>query len=72
MTKEQLLAEAMALDPKDRDELAEAIHQSVELEPLTDEQRNELLRRAKAIDDGKAELIPADEVLRRLRERSRR
>lgn len=72
MTKEQIFNEAMALEPDDRQKLAEDLFQSIETEPLTAEQREELRRRAEAIDRGDARLIPADEAMRRLRERARR
>jgi putative addiction module component (TIGR02574 family) len=71
MTKDQILAEAMALKADDRQDLAEDLFQSVETEALTPEQREELRRRAEAIDRGEMALIPADETLRRLRERGR-
>jgi len=71
MTKDQIFAEAMSLQPDDRQELAEDLFQSVETGPLTAEQRQELHRRAQAIDRGEMGLIPADEALRRLRERAR-
>ena len=72
MTKDQIFSEAMALQPDDRQKLAEDLFQSVETEPLTPEQQEELRRRALAIDRGEMALIPADEALRRLRERARR
>ena len=72
MTKDQILAEAMALQPNDRQDLAEDLFQSVDTGPLTAEQREELRLRAEAIDRGEMALIPADEALRRLRERARR
>jgi len=72
MTKDQIRAEAMALESSDRQELAEDLFQSVETGPLTQEQREELQRRAEAIDRGEMALIPAEEALRRLRGRSRR
>ncbi len=72
MTKDQILAEAMALQPDDRQELAEDLFQSIETGPLTPEQHEELRIRAEAIDRGEMALIPADEALRRLRERARR
>jgi len=72
MTKDQIFAEAMALQPDDRQELAEDLFQSVDTGPLTPEQREELRLRAEAIDRGEMPLIPADEALRRLRQRTRR
>jgi putative addiction module component (TIGR02574 family) len=71
LTKDQVRAEAMALDPKDREELADDLFQSVDTGPLTPEQREELHLRAAAIDRGEMALIPVDEALRRLRGRAR-
>jgi len=72
MTKEQIRAEAMTLEEKDREELAQDLFQSVETGPLSTEQREELRRRAEAIDRGDMALIPAEEALKRLRARARR
>jgi putative addiction module component (TIGR02574 family) len=72
MTKQQIMAEAMALSADDREALAEDLYQSVELEPLSAQQVEELRRRAEAIDRGEVKLIPVDDALRRLRERTRR
>ena len=72
MTKAQILAEALTLNPDERAELAEDLYHSVELDPLTPEQSDELQRRVDAIDRGEVELIPAEEAMRRLRERTRR
>jgi len=69
MTKEQIRAEAMALETKDREELAEDLFQSVETGRLTPEQQKELHRRVDAIDRGQMSLTPADEAIKRLRER---
>lgn len=68
MSKEQILAAAMALDVKEREEIAEDLWQSVPLE-LTDEQRAELRRRSDAIDRGDMQMIPGEQVLRELRQR---
>jgi len=72
MSKEQILAAAMCLDPDVRRELAEDIFQSIDDGPLTPEQQEELRIRAEAIDRGEMALIPAEEALRRLRERAHR
>jgi putative addiction module component (TIGR02574 family) len=70
LTREQILAEAMTLAPEERAELIEDLHQAVE-ENVTPEQLEELRRRAGQIDRGEVKLVPAEEALRRLRERSR-
>jgi len=71
MTKAQILAAALSLDPEDRIDLAEDLLQTIDEAPLSAEQRQELRARAEAIDRGEMKLIPADEALRRLRERAR-
>jgi putative addiction module component (TIGR02574 family) len=70
-TKDEIFADAMALDPKQREELAEELWQSVPAE-LTPEQIAEIKRRLKAIDSGEAELIDGEQVMRQLRARFRR
>jgi len=72
MTKDEIFAEAMALQPDDRQQLAEDLFQSVDTGPLTPAEREELRRRAEAIDRGEMRLVPADEALKRLRQRARR
>jgi putative addiction module component (TIGR02574 family) len=72
MTKQQLLAEAMKLDAKEGEELAEELwHQVTVNEQLSASQVAELHRRGEAIDQGKATWIPGEDVLRELRERYR-
>jgi putative addiction module component (TIGR02574 family) len=72
LTREQIFAEAMALDPEERAELIQDLYQVVEESELTDEQLAEIRRRAHEIDTGQVTMIPAEEALRRLRERSRK
>ena len=50
MTKEQILSEAMTLDPHERDEVAEALWQSIAPGELSSEQLGEIRRRLEAID----------------------
>jgi len=69
MTKDQLLNEALTLDPRERDELAEALWQSIGPNELTSEQRAEVRRRIDALDRGDVQPIPGDQVMRELRER---
>ena len=69
MTKDQLLSEALSLDPRERDELAEALWHSLTPNELTPDQQAELHRRIHALDTGAAIPVPADHVLRELRQR---
>jgi putative addiction module component (TIGR02574 family) len=69
MTKEQILHEAMALDPKQRDELAEQIWQSIVPGELSDDQLAELRRRAHAVDSGEMATVDGETVMRELFER---
>jgi putative addiction module component (TIGR02574 family) len=68
MTKEQLLAEVMKLDPTERNELAEDIRQR-SAPDLTPEQIAEVRRRAAAIDRGDMGTVPGEQVMRELFER---
>jgi putative addiction module component (TIGR02574 family) len=69
MTKDQIFAEAMALDAKDRDELAKDLWQSITPGEFTDEQMAEVKRRIAAVDSGETQLIPGEDVMRELRQR---
>ena len=77
MTTKELISAALALPEDDRVELAAALLESIEggLE-MTDPVRvawiDEINARLKAIDEGRAVLIPADKALNRVRERLRR
>jgi putative addiction module component (TIGR02574 family) len=62
---------AMALDPKEREELAEDLWQSIPLE-LSPEQIMELERRVEALDRGEVQTIPGEQVMRDIRQRLRR
>jgi len=72
MTKDQILAEARALDPKQREELIDDLRQIHDDGQLAPEQRAELTRRLAAIDRGEATFVPGEQVMRELRERVRR
>ena len=72
LTTEQVREAAMHLPPEDREELAEALLASLRdpeseaaLEPV-------LERRFEELRTGKVQGIPAEEVMRRIRERIRR
>ena len=69
MTKEQIISEAMALDPRERNKVAEAIWQNISPGELYSEQLGEIRRRLDAIDSGEVQFIPGDEVMRGLWQR---
>jgi hypothetical protein len=69
LTKDQILAEAMALKPREREELAEELLLSVS-EILDPEWAAEIRRRLGEIDQGE-ELLDGDEVMRQARARVR-
>lgn len=69
MTKEQILAEVMALEPKLREELIEDLRQVADEDELTPELRAELRRRVAEMERGEATLVPGEQVMRELRER---
>ncbi len=72
MTKEQILSEAMALDPRERDEVAETLWQSIVPDELTQQQLAEIRRRIESLESGQTQTIPGEQVMRELRERFRR
>jgi putative addiction module component (TIGR02574 family) len=72
MTKDQILTEAMSLDPRERDEVAEALWQCVVPEEFTPGQVAEVRRRIAALDSGQDQPIPGEQVMRELRERFQR
>jgi len=71
MTKDQILSEAMALEPHERDEVAEALWQSVVSTELSPEQLAEVRRRIAAIDNGEPTL-PGEQVMEEMRKRFER
>jgi putative addiction module component (TIGR02574 family) len=69
---EELLRRSLELSPGDRAMLADLLMQSLAANDQneTDEAwADEIERRIKAIDEGRVELIPGEEVLARLRSR---
>ncbi len=72
MTKDQILTEAMALDPSERDEVAEALWQTIVPGELSAEQAIEVRRRIEALDSGKMQAIPGEQVMQELRRRFQR
>ena len=69
MTKEQILHEAMSLDPREREEVAESLWQSLVPGELTPGQLTEVRRRIESLDNGTAQSIPGDQVMQELRQR---
>lgn len=82
MALESVLQQALALPADERSELVEALLRSLESEPEDESEDEgetspewdeawaaELNRRAKEIDEGRARLIPHDEVFAELRAR---
>ena len=72
MTKDQILTEAMALEPRERDEVAEAFWQCIVPEEFTPGQVAEVRRRVAALDNAEVEPIPGEQVMRELRQRFQR
>lgn len=69
LTKEQILAEVKALDPKTREALIEDLRQVTDDGELTPAQMAEIAHRLEVLDRGEAKLIPGDQVMRELYER---
>ncbi len=69
MTKDQIINEAMALDPRERDEVAETLWQFASRGELSSDQLTEIRRRMDSLDSGEAVPIPGEEVMRELRQR---
>jgi len=69
MTKDQILTEAMNLDARDRDELAETLWQSLTPGEMSADQLTEIRRRVEMLDRGQAQAIPGSLVMRELRQR---
>ena len=72
MTFEELEAKALKLSPAQREKLVESLILSLEEDPEADPEherlwREEIERRCLEIDEGRAELIPAEEVFRSIR-----
>ena len=69
MTKEQLLHEALSLDPCQRDELAEQLWQSINDGELPPEKIEEIRGRIQAMERGEGSSKLSDEVVARLRKK---
>lgn len=69
MTKDQISTEAMTLNPQQRDEMADALWQCRVPGEFTAEQVAEVRRRVAALDSGKAQAIPGEQVMQELRQR---
>ena len=72
MTKDEILAEAMALDPRERDEVAEALWQCIVPGEFTPGQMAEVRRRVAAEDSGQVQAIPGEKVMQEMRQRFQR
>jgi putative addiction module component (TIGR02574 family) len=72
MTKDQILTEAMALNPRERDEVAEALWQCIEPEEFSSGQVAEVRRRIAELDSGEVQAIPGEQVMEELRQRFQR
>ena len=75
MTKEQILAEVLALKPSDRDELAERIWQTIDpadRREIDEAWAREVEQRIAAHERGELSTKPMEEVLERLENRPRR
>jgi putative addiction module component (TIGR02574 family) len=59
----------MALDPRERDEVAEALWQCIVPEEFTPGQVAEVRRRIVALDGGEVQPIPGEKVMQELRQR---
>ena len=74
LTKQQLLAEAMALDPQDREALAEGLWLSIEgedREELDAKWPAEARRRDASFAAGQIKAVPVDEAINRVLSRGR-
>ena len=70
MTKDQILAEAMKLEPEEKEQLADAfwrVAHGATREEIEAEWAVEIRRRVDALERGEVETIPSDEVVARLR-----
>ena len=69
---EDVLRTALSLDPDDRAEIAASLIASLDSQKDSDVEAawaEEVKRRIEQIDKGEVQLIPADEVMRSMRER---
>ena len=72
MTKQQILTEALALAPQERDEVAETLWQSMVPDEFSPEQVAEVCRRIDALNRGQVLPIPGEQVMQELRQRFQR
>jgi putative addiction module component (TIGR02574 family) len=69
---QQILQSALSLPPDDRVEIAESLILSLDEETAAEIEAvwgEEIRRRIDSIDSGRVKMIPADEVMREMRER---
>jgi putative addiction module component (TIGR02574 family) len=69
---EHLLQTALSLPPKERAEIAVSLIESLDEQSEADIEAawaEEIKRRIESIDKGEVQLVPADEVMRSMRER---
>jgi len=69
MTKEELIAAANSLPPKEREELVEQLQQSICEGEFTPEDIAEFKRRADAVDRGEMKTHDGEQVMRELFEK---
>jgi putative addiction module component (TIGR02574 family) len=72
MTKDQILAEAMSLEPSDREALAEELLTTVDYPTrgaVDAAWADEIDRRLAEYDSGKVQAVSPDQMFRRLREK---
>jgi putative addiction module component (TIGR02574 family) len=70
LTREQIVAEAMALPPEERSRVAEELWLSVDAatqEEIDTAWLTEIRRRIAAVDSGQMKTLPADQVFAELR-----
>ena len=75
MTKEQILTEAMALDPNEREALAEELLSTLNGERAAVVEAawvEECKRRIDAVERGELSVVPGEQVMRELRDRLRK
>jgi putative addiction module component (TIGR02574 family) len=75
MTREQILSEAMSLDPKDREILAEQLWHSIDGttgEEVAQAWADEIRRRVAVADAHPEDSVPAEDVIERLRAKLKR
>jgi putative addiction module component (TIGR02574 family) len=74
MTKKQIISEAMSLDPRDREAIAEELLLSVDSatqEEVSDAWAAEIQRRVARADRGEGSSKPVDKIVARLRNKAK-